>query len=297
MPTTLERLGFMPDDRVAIVHADDIGMCHAANAALRQSWGYGLLTSCAVMAPCAWFPEAAALARATPGMDMGVHITLTSEWDSLRWGPVSTRDPASGLLDGEGYFWRSVPELVAHARPAAVAAEMRAQIEMALRAGIDVTHIDAHMGAALQPPFIEAYVGLAAEYRVPAFVPHLSDEALLRQGASPADRRLYRRLLDGMNAAGVPRIDHWFGAWGRAPETNLLQGFRAAFASVEPGITHLLCHPSLPGDELLAITSGRWLERVADAQAFQIPDFADYLNEIGVRRIGYRALRDLMRGA
>jgi predicted glycoside hydrolase/deacetylase ChbG (UPF0249 family) len=295
MPTTLERLGFMPDDRVAIVHADDIGMCHAANAALQQSWGYGLLTSCAVMVPCPWFPEAAAFARATPGMDMGVHITLTSEWDSFRWGPISTRDRASGLLDDEGYFWRSVPELVAHARPEAVAAEMRAQVEAALRAGIDVTHIDAHMGAALQSPFIEAYVALATEFRVPAFVPHLSDEALMRQGASAADRKLFRRLLDGMTAAGLPQIDHWFGAWGRAPEANLLQGFRAAFASVEPGITHLLCHPSLAGDELLAITPRGWLERAADAQAFQIPDFAAYLNEIGVRRIGYRALRDLMR--
>lgn len=296
MPSTLERLGFMPDDRVAIVHADDIGMCHAANAALEQSWGHGLLTSCAAMTPCAWFPEAAAFARATPDMDMGVHITLTSEWDAYRWGPLSTRDPASGLLDAEGYFWRSVPELVAHARPEAAAAEMRAQVEAALRAGVDVTHIDAYMGAALQPPFIEAYVALAAEYRLPAFVPHLSDEVLLRQGASPADRRLYRRLLDGLTAAGVPRIDHWFGAWGRAPEANLLQGFRAAFASVEPGITHLLCHPALPGDELLAISPGDWLMRAADAQAFQVSDFAAYLNEIGVRRIGYRALRDLLRG-
>ena len=102
----LKKLGFAADARVVIIHTDDIGMCQASVGAFRDLIDFGLISSAAVMVPCPWFPEVAALCRSRPGIDMGVHLTLNSEWDSYRWGPISTRDPASGLLDEEGYFYR-----------------------------------------------------------------------------------------------------------------------------------------------------------------------------------------------
>jgi predicted glycoside hydrolase/deacetylase ChbG (UPF0249 family) len=294
MSDTLTRLGFSPYDRVVIVHADDIGMCHAANVALERLWPHGLLTSCAAMVPCPWFAEAAEYARSTPGMDMGVHITLTSEWRTYRWAPLSTRDPASGLLDDEGYMWPSVEQLVAHAQPQAVAAEMRAQLAAALRAGIDVTHIDAHMGAALEPPFIEIYLEVAAEFGLPPFLPHLKPEEIDALEADEQRKELFRRILSRREADRQPQIDHFLSTWSNIPEPNVLQGHRALFGVLKPGITHLICHPAHSGAELEAIMPGGWLDRVVDEHAFGLADFDAYLEHISVKRIGYRALRDLL---
>src|SRR5215208_5950011 len=100
----LRRLGFADNDRVAIIHTDDIGMCQASVTAFAELAAFGLISSGAVMVPCGWFPAVAADSRANPGYDLGVHSTITCEWDVYRWGPISTCDSASGLIDAEGYF-------------------------------------------------------------------------------------------------------------------------------------------------------------------------------------------------
>jgi predicted glycoside hydrolase/deacetylase ChbG (UPF0249 family) len=153
-----QRLGFEPDQRVAIFHADDVGMCHGANVAFEELSKDGSITCGALMVPCPWFSEVVAMAAASPDIDLGVHLTLTSEWKSYRWAPISTTRRSSGLIDTDGYFWHRLPMLAAHVVPEAAEAEMRAQIERALSAGIDVTHIDTHMGVALLPQLIEIYL-------------------------------------------------------------------------------------------------------------------------------------------
>src|SRR5690349_9171744 len=140
MNPALQQLGFGPQDRVVIIHADDIGMCRATLPALADLLDVGLVSSAAVMVPCPWFPQVAAWCRAHPAVDMGVHLTVNSEWETYRWGPLSTRDLASGLLDDAGYFHAWPPATFAQADPSAVAAELRAQVARALQAGIRPTH-------------------------------------------------------------------------------------------------------------------------------------------------------------
>ncbi|MBS02031.1 MAG: hypothetical protein CMQ24_04925, partial [Gammaproteobacteria bacterium] len=161
----LARLGYADTDRVVITHADDMGFCHAATAECLQSDA----TSCAsVLVNAPWFPEAERLCRDNPGFDVGVHLTLTSEYDGIRWSALSATDRATGMLDDEGYLWRTVAEAVANVPPEAAKAEMRAQIDRALAAGIDVTHIDTHMGTVVHPRYLLDYLDLAREYAVPA---------------------------------------------------------------------------------------------------------------------------------
>src|SRR5918911_5650880 len=100
----LKKLGFSDNDRLVIIHTDDIGMCHASVQAFKDLWQFDTITSGATMVPCPWFPAVAQMCRENPEIDMGVHATLNAEWESYRWGPVSTRDPESGLLDANGYF-------------------------------------------------------------------------------------------------------------------------------------------------------------------------------------------------
>ena len=146
--------GLTATDRAIILHADDLGMCHAANVAFARLTEAGLVLSGSVMVPCPWFPELAAWGRAHPEADIGVYLTLTSEHSCYRWGPVSTRDAGSGLLDADGYLPRTVEALHASMSVEAAVAELRSQIERALAAGLDVTHLDTHMAAVVHPALI-----------------------------------------------------------------------------------------------------------------------------------------------
>ena len=166
----LKRLGFAPDDRVVIIHTDDIGMCQASVTAFAGLHEAGIISSGAVMVPCPWFPEAAQFARQHPQADLGVHLTLTSEWQTYRWGPVSTRDPATGLLAAEGFFPHRSLEIQASGDPVAVQAELEAQIQRALQFGMQPTHIDTHMGAVAHIKFMVAYAQLAWAYHMPPMI-------------------------------------------------------------------------------------------------------------------------------
>src|SRR5205085_9877813 len=125
-------------------------MCQATLPAFSNLAEAGLVSSGSVMVPCPWFPEVADFCRRHPSVDIGVHLTLTSEWDGYRWGPISKCDRASGLIDDEGYLHRNQNAWTSIDRPAA-RAEIEAQVDRALAAGIDVTHVDTHMCACLHP--------------------------------------------------------------------------------------------------------------------------------------------------
>ena len=165
----LKKLGLSDDDRVVIFHADDIGMSQASLAAYIELVDFGLLSSATAMVPCPWFPATAAFCREGEGgkIDMGVHLTLTSEWDGFRWGPISTRDPASGLMDEEGHFHRTSKALEEHGDPAFVKNEIEAQVQRAVDSGIDVTHIDSHMGSIFSEKFSKDYYQLSQKYPFP----------------------------------------------------------------------------------------------------------------------------------
>ena len=177
----LKKLGFSPDDRVVIIHTDDIGMCQASVEAFADLADFGLISSGAVMVPCPWFLQAAAFARDHPEADLGVHLTLTCEYDLYRWGPISTRDPASGLLDDQGFMHHTSAGVWENADPDAAIAELDAQIRRALAEGMNLTHIDTHMGTVAHPQLIPGYIQLANQYGLPPMIPRLTPEELMAQ--------------------------------------------------------------------------------------------------------------------
>lgn len=288
----LRRLGLNDTDRAVIVHADDIGMCQASNSAYAKLIETGGISSAALMPPCAWFPAAAAFCRAHPAVDMGVHTTLTSEWDDCRWGPLSTRDPASGLMDDEGYFYRSTKEAQRHAEPAAAQRELAAQIERALAAGLSPTHIDTHMGAVLHPALIRGYIELALRHHLVPMLPRMDNTRLQQHGLSAEDADSTARLFADLEDAGVPLIDHIAGMPLDDPRDQLDYA-RRAFDALPPGISVFILHPAEDTPELRAIAPD-WPSRVANFETFMRPDIPRYLEQIGARVIGYRALQALL---
>ena len=287
----------MTVSRQVVVHQDDVGMCHGANVAFLELARRGIITSGSVMVPCPWFPEIAAAAAADPALDLGVHLTLTSEKEHYRWGPLTGPAPGAGLTDGDGYLWRDVASVRRHADPAAVATELRAQVERALAAGIDVTHLDAHMGTALAPEFCAAYLALGVEYRLPILltrtlhaygpsVPHLV-------GVSEAD---YAAYTTAAAEHGLPLFDAVGETpWDREPSEPAEPVYRDLFSGLPAGLSFLALHPNAPG-EIEAIEPGSAHIRTDEYELFGDDRFGAWVDELdGIELIGMRRLRDELR--
>ncbi len=289
----LSRLGLANDDCAVIFHADDIGMCQSSVAAYADLLDFGLMSSAAVMVPCPWFPAAASFCReqaSHPWLDIGVHLTLNSEWTRYRWGPISTRQPGSGLLDGEGYFHHRSAATQKNADLAALERELAAQIERALALGIDVTHIDSHMLTLFHPRLAPAYFALSRTYRLPFFM--LRSRGMQRWFGAENLSIGELETLDRLEAAGALLFDSLYVPPLDRHERRL-ETARQALADLGPGLHYFAFHPCHDTPELRAMAPD-WRSRVADYELFRADAWRLAVEQSGVKVIGFRVLRDLL---
>ena len=141
-----EYLGFPKDTRLLIINGDDLGNSASANAAIFEAYHDGILTSMTLMAPCPWARDAMKYLKEHPEVPFGVHLTTTSEFETYRWGPLTSKDKVPSLLDGDDCFYKDIPGFFKHASEEDVRIEFSAQIQMVLDAGLKPTHLDSHMG-------------------------------------------------------------------------------------------------------------------------------------------------------
>lgn len=294
----LSALGYDASARLVIFHADDVGMCHGSNRAFLECQAAGTLKTGSVMVPCPWATEAMQAAAADPAIDLGVHLTLTSEWQFYRWGPISTRQVNSGMVDGTGNFWHSVSEVAEHLNPTAATVEMEAQIWQALAAAVDITHLDTHMGTATLPGLIDAYVELGFEYRVPVLYFRQADDLMRRMfSADQADAYLRRAAV--IEERGMPLVD-WFritpgydSGDGQGDRADL---YEAVLRELQPGVTYFSLHPNAPGDiEILDPVNHHW--RTGEYNYFRSDRLREFLEREGIVPIGFREIRNVMRSS
>lgn len=288
-PNLVARLGHPPGTRLLMVNADDAGLLHAGNAATIASLDQGIVGSTTVMTVAPWFPEIAAYARTHRDKAIGVHLTFTSEWPGIRYGPVLGRGVVPSLVDSLGYFQKDLGSFAAHAVEAEVEAEGRAQIRRALDAGIDVSHLDAHMHALGRVPrLFDVLVRLAVEFDLPVrFIPPDDD-------ARPA-------MAAKLNAAGIVFQDYVIiGADQREDETREAYWLRK-LAAIEPGVNELYVHVARDDEELHAALGPEDFrtgaaDRIAEWQLFsQAARLKALLDAQGVVLMRWKDLRDLQR--
>lgn len=289
----LKKLGYSDTDRLVIIHTDDIGMCHASVQAFKDLWSVGGVTSGAVMVPCAWFPAVVQMCRENPDMDMGVHATLNSEWENYRWGPVSDVGAGSGLRDEAGYFHQWHHAVYDNASVEEVDAEVNAQIEKALKAGIDVTHVDSHMGTIMHPKFIQTYIKAAGGRVLPNMLPRLDALGIEMMGISEADRVAYAPIMEILEGIGMPTLNGIMSMPLDQPNGQM-ETAKKLFGNLPVGITHFILHPSIDTPELRAIAPD-WESRVANYETFMSDELKNFIESEGIKPIGYRTIRDAMR--
>ena len=264
-------------------------MSHGANTAFVELSKLGTCSSGSVMVPCPWFPEAAEIAAADPSLDLGVHVTLTSEQKPYRWRPLTAPPRSAGMTDEYGYFWPDVPS-ARKAAPEAVEAELRAQIDTALAAGIEPTHLDAHMGTAQMPEFVGIFRRLGQELGVPALLVRSLEGYNPASYAGPLDPAGYDAEVAAARAAGEPVFDAVLETpWDRT--TDAETAYREMFAAIPEGLTFLSLHFNQPGD-FEVVNPGAAHIRTEEYALFASPLIKQWIAEFDLEVIGMRALKD-----
>ncbi len=283
--TLAERLGYSPDAKLLIVHADDLGAAHSVDIASIKAFEGGLVNSGSIMIPCPWVSEIATYARNHPEADLGLHLTLTSEWTPYRWGPVLSKDRVASLLDSSGYFYLTESEAASHINPREAEAELRSQIERARSLGIQPTHLDSHMGTLYQnKALFEILLRLARENKLPT---RMSREFLERLSFLPS-------LLTPDDIV----IDRIISIEPEVPPEGWGKFYADAVKSIQPGITEMIVHIAYDDAEMRGMTfdhpnwGAAWRQR--DFDFLTSDKFRSLLKENNIKLITWREVGKLI---
>ncbi|MFT0715316.1 polysaccharide deacetylase family protein [Flagellimonas lutimaris] len=240
---TAQRLGFEKNTKLLIIHADDAGLAHSENQATIQALEKGIVNSYSIMVPCAWFHEMAMFAKNNPQYDLGIHLTLTCEWENYRFGPVLSVSEVPSLVDKHGHFFKKREQLRENATPEDVEKELRAQIEKALNYGLAPTHIDSHMySVGSHPDFFKIYKRLGKEYNLPVLV---NEQLMQMVGLDPKSN-----LEEGDFV-----IDRTYvGEYRYFEKEGLAAYYQSVLENLDPGQNLILIHPAFNEHEMQGVT-------------------------------------------
>ena len=281
-----EKLGYEKNAKLLIVHADDIGLAQSVNRASITAFEKGGITSGSIMVPCPWFPDFAEYFKENPDLDVGIHITLTAEWDFYKWGGILPSSEISSLLDENGYFYPSVEKVGQHADPVEAEKEIRAQIERAIAFGINPTHLDTHMGSVgANLELMQIYLKLGKEYDLPLLIPRFWIQSLPDEMRAMIEKD--NVLLDGMFMLNAERPGvSWSEVYGQMIE------------KIQPGLNQMIVHLAIDNEEMQAISVNHpdfgsvWRQKDLDFVTSQ--KFQDMLKENNIQLISWKEIKAVM---
>lgn len=289
-----EHLGKRPDAKLLIIHADDLGLAHSQNSAGISAWEKGGINSASAMVPAPWFPEIAHYVRKNSDFDLGVHLTLTSEWQFYKWNGVLPSKEISSLITNDGFFYATVSEVLENADPLDIEKEIRAQVERAYDFGIEPTHLDSHMGTLFShPDFFEVYLKIGKEFKIPVLIPDSWIEE------SIFSEKKYRDDFNELAADYPLHVKQVVMLDSDTPESDWFEAYDEAIKKIEPGLNEVLLHPAYDNSEMQAITinyhhmfDAAWRQR--DYDYFTSQRFKDLLKEENIQLVTWREIKEFM---
>lgn len=281
-----ELLGYPRDSKLLIIHADDMGLAHSVNEATIKAFDNKGITAGSIMVPCPWANEIITYVKDHPGMDVGIHLTMTAEWNLYKWDGVIPSDQISSLLDRNGYFYPSNEELGKTVKPEEAEKELRAQIDKVIESGVKPTHIDTHMGSVLaNAELIKIYLNLSEVYHLPVLFPRAYLGKFPSDLAKAMESKIF--LLDNLFMIEPNMIT---GEW--------INAYKKGLSEMKPGLNEMIVHLSIDNDEMQAISKGHddygssWRQK--DLDLVLSKDFQDLIKENNIILIGWKQIRDLM---
>ena len=281
-----ELLGYPRDTKLLIIHADDMGLAHSVNTACIKAFDNKSITSGSIMVPCPWAPEIEAYVRDHPGLDVGIHLTMTAEWDLYKWGGIIPADQIASLVDKDNHFYPTVEELGKVAKGAEAEKELRAQIDRAIASGVVPTHLDTHMGSVLaNPDLVKMYLSLSDIYHLPVLFPRAYLSWFPPEVAKSMETKIF--LLDNLFMLEPKMIS---GKW--------IDAYKKGIEAMKPGLNEMIVHLAVDNDEMQAISKGHddygsgW--RQHDLDLVSSPEFKTLLKTNHIVLIGWKQIKDLM---
>ncbi len=254
-----------------IVRGDDMGYAHAGNEALIKCSKEGIQTSIEVIVPSPWFPEAVKMLAENPGIDVGIHLAITSEWSNIKWRPLSD---CPSLKDADGYFFPMIwpnnnyPGQAVKENQwklADIEKEFRAQIELAMKKIPRISHISSHMGCTdISDSVKQMTKRLAKEYKIDIDLGELNVKYM---------------GYDGPHKTSAEKIESF---------TKMLN-------KLQPGNTYLFVdHPGLNSPELRAVNHIGYEDVATDRQGvvdtWTNEKIKNLIKEKGIQLISYKDL-------
>ncbi len=277
--------------RILLIEAEDLGMAHSIDKASFEALEKGWVTSAGFLAPAPWFPEVVRWAHSHPNADLGSQLDLNAEWASYRWRSVSVQSEKSGLLDPVGYLPSDARYIGQHAKPEEVAAEFQAQIDLARKAGLPISHIDSHGGIVLYTPWLfQEYWKVSAQNALPAV---LSKEYVYQRG-TPAGQNIFSFGGAMIDISSLP-IDRIIQMEPGIAQKDWLSAYERTLAALSPGTYLLSVHLGYNDDELQAMTTdhpswgAQW--RQNDLDAISSPQFREFLKDQGFILVSWKDLQ------
>lgn len=299
--TYAEKLGYPAGSKLVILHVDDAGMSKESNEGVCKSTQQGIANSFSIMMPCPWVPEILHHLKKNPTTDAGLHLTLTSEWNDYRWGPLAGVSQVPGLTDTEGALYKSVMEVVQHASANEVGIEIAAQLQRARKAGWEPTHFDSHMGTLFaSAAFLKEYLSLGMREKIPVMFPGGHNTLISKTSAGLITPQQAKAIGEQLWNAGLPVLDdlHNMSYDFKYPSAKItdealqelaVNQYIRSFASLQPGVTMVIMHCSVSAEHFEHISNSGTIRR-ADWLAMQSPKLKKYFSENHIELTTWREL-------
>lgn len=272
------RLGYSKNAKLLIIHADDLGMSVSENTASIEAMGKGIVNSGSIMVPCPNFREIADYSKTHPEADLGIHLTLTSEWSSYKWKPVLPPNEVASIIDLNGSLLESQAQILKNAIPDEVGKEFRVQIFQAIEVGIDLTHIDTHMYTAFSnDEILKIYISLGKEFKLPVLL-------------------TYELPISTWFLKNAIVVDHLYCAKPEDYIQGLSNYYCEVMRSIKQGLNIILVHVAFNNKEMQYITGDQpnfgsaW--RQADYDFFTSDQCIQLIQDNNIQLITWREIRD-----
>jgi len=276
-------LGYKKNDKLLIIHADDLGLSNSVNKASFEALNKKYINSASVMIPAPNSKEVAEYFKENPDTDLGLHLTFTSEWKNYKWHGISQNDSISSLINSKGNFYEKKKEVIKNSNPQDIRKELQAQIDYAISIGIKPTHLDSHEGVLFfSPEFFKIYLDISKKNKLPVFVPKLLAPHFNNDFPKPKNLVVVKMYMADKNIS----FDNW-------PEY-----YESLINNLEPGLNEMIFHLGLDNNEMKKITSNRiafgskW--RNLDYNVVSSPEFKASLIKNDIKLVTWREIKDIL---